>query len=281
MSYSILALVLAAAVLDALQHCLIKSGVDPFARALAVALAGGLIAAPAVMVVGLPDAAALPWLAASVVAGTLYWIALGWAYQSGALAVVFPLSRGLGVMLTAVGSHVLVGEKLSPGQAMVLCAILAGLALVTFGMRPKNRLTLTTLIPSLCLGIVIGTFTLIDVIGVRVSGSALQYCLALYLGNAVGVGIFAAIRHGPRLARIRPDALPGIIASAGLSIAAYAMILFGFAHAPAALVAAVAEASIAFAALLGFVLLREPTRVSHSIGVLVIAAGVVMLRLGV
>ena len=52
-----------------------------------------------------------------------------------------------------------------------------------------------------------------------------------------------------------------------------------FAHAPVALVAAVAESSIAFAALLGFVLLREPVRVSQSIGVLVIAAGVMLLRL--
>lgn len=281
MPYSILALVLAAAILDAVQHCLIKSGADPFARALAVAMAGGLIAAPLVMIVGLPDAAALPWLAGSVTFGTLYWIALGWAYQSGALAVVFPVSRGSGVMLTVLGSQVLVGERLGLGQATVLGAILAGLALVTFGMRPKDRVTLTTLIPSLCLGLVIGSFTLIDAMGVRVAGSALQYCLALYLGNAVAVGIFAVIRHGPRLARIPPDAVPGIVVSAGLSIAAYAMILFGFAHAPVALVAAVAEASIAFAALLGFVLLHEPARMSHSIGVLVIAAGVMMLRLGV
>ena len=279
MSYSILALVLVAAVLDAVQHCLIKSGTDPFARSLAVALAGGLIAAPLVLVVGLPDAAALPWLAGSVVVGTLYWIALGWAYQSGALAVVFPLSRGCGVVLTVLGSHLLVGERLSLGQTTVLCAILAGLALVTFGSRPKDRLTRTALIPSLCLGVIIGSFTLVDVMGVRVAGSALQYCLILYLGNAVGVGLFAAIRHGPRLARIRPAAVPGIVSSACLSIAAYAMILFGFAHAPVALVAAVAESSIAFAALLGFVLLREPVRVSQSIGVLVIAAGVMLLRL--
>lgn len=281
MSFNILALVLLAALLDALQHGLIKSGADPFARSLAVAVAGGAIAAPLLVLTGLPAAAALPWLAASVVIGTLYWIALGWAYQTGALAFVFPLSRGAGVMLTAIGAHVLVGERLDAAAALLLGAILVGLALVTFSVRPAKGLGLSGLIPSACLAVIISTFTLIDALGVRAAGAAMPYCLVLYVGNACGIGAFALIRHRARLMRLPPAVLPGITLSAILSLTAYGLILYGFRHAPVALVAAVAETSIVFATLLGLLWLREPARMSHSLGVAVIAAGVVILRLGV
>jgi drug/metabolite transporter (DMT)-like permease len=272
--------VLIAALLDALQHYLIKSGTDPFARSLGVAIAGGLIAAPALAVTGLPAPGALPLLALSVLVGTLYWLTLGWAYQSGALAMVFPLSRGSGVVLAALGGSLILQERLSAGQAIMLCLMVLGIGMVAFGMRPKGRhLSRLDLAPTLCLGVIIAAFTLVDAVGVRLGGSALGYTLVLYLGNGLAVGAVALLRHGDRLAHLPRSTWPGIALSALMSLIAYALILYGMQHGPVAVVAALAETSILFAALLGIFWLREPTTASHSIGLSAIVAGVVLLRL--
>lgn len=279
MTYTVLTVVLLAAFLDAFQHFLIKSGTDPFARAMAVAIAGGLVAVPFLIVTGLPNAAAFPWLAGSIALGTLYWIALGLAYRTGTLVAVFPLFRGCGVLLTAVGAHFLVGERLSDSQTLILAVILFGLLLVSAGLQPKGNLTVTAIAPCAFLAAITACFTLVDATGVRVSGSVMPYCLGLYLGNAIGVGLFALATQRQRLARLQPDVMPGIFLSAAMSLAAYVLILFGFAHAPVALVAALAELSIVFAAVLGVLMLGEPARFAPTLGVLVVAAGVAALRL--
>jgi drug/metabolite transporter (DMT)-like permease len=272
--------VLIAALLDALQHYMIKSGTDPFARALGVAIAGGLIAAPALAVTGLPASAALPVLALSVMLGTLYWLTLGWAYQSGALAMVFPLSRGGGVILTALGGNLILGERLTTGQTFMLCLMVLGIYLVACAMRPKGQnLGRSDLVPTLFLTLIIAAFTLVDAVGVRLSGSALAYTLVLYLGNGLAVGLVALLRHSDRLARLPRGAWPGIALSALLSLISCALVLYGMLHGPVAVVAALAETSILFAAFLGILWLREPTTAGHSLGLTAIVIGVVLLRL--
>lgn len=280
MYFLVFSAVILAALLDALQHVLIKGGADPFARSLAVAIAGGVIAAPLLVYTGLPPPEAWPWLALSVCLGALYWIALGLAYQSGTLAAVFPLSRGAGVLLSAAGSHLWMAERLTAGATLVLVTILIGLMLISTGLPPRHGLSPRALLASLCLGAIIGAFTLVDAVGVRVAGQALPYCLALYVGNALCISLFCAVCQRRRMASLPLGTGPGVALSAGLSLAAYALILFGFRHAPVALVAALAETSLVFVAILGRVFLAEPTRPTQAFGLFVVVAGVMMLRLG-
>ncbi len=281
MPYIVLAAVLSAAFLDALQHCLIKSGQDPFARALGVAVVGGVLALPLLFVTGLPAPASWPLLGLSITLGSLYWITLGWAYHSGTLAMVFPLSRGAGVVLTALGGRFILQDRLTSAQSLMLVVMLLGLCLVAFSLRPNGRPTPASLVPTACVAVLTASFTLVDAAGVRLAGSAAAYCLALYLGNALVVGAFALVVHGNRLAGLPRAALPGLAFSALLSLVAYVLILFGLQHGPVAIVAALAETSIIFAALLGIFWLRERTSPGHSLGLTAIAVAVLLLRLEV
>lgn len=277
----VLAMVLAAALLDAVQHTMIKSGQDPFARAIGVAVAGGILALPILAVTGLPAPASWPVLAVSVLWGSLYWLALGWAYQHGALAMVFPLSRGAGVVLTALGGHWLLGERLTTAQSQMLALMVAGLALVAFSLRPKGqKIRRTDLLPSAALAVIVAAFTLIDATGVRISGSALAYCMVIYIGNGVLVGLYGLLRYPTRLASLQRAAVPGIAVTALMSMTSYALVLYAMQHGPVAIVAALAETSILFAALIGIFWLRERMSPSYSVGLAAIAAGVILLRLG-
>jgi drug/metabolite transporter (DMT)-like permease len=64
-----------------------------------------------------------------------------------------------------------------------------------------------------------------------------------------------------------------------LSTAAYAIAIWAMTVAPIALVAALRETSVLFAALLGTVLLREPVLPARVAAACLVLAGVVLVRL--
>lgn len=273
MSLSIFALVLTAAFIDSLGHVLIKARGDPYHRALGVAIVGGILAAPLLLITGMPDPASWTILVVSILFGSMYWLALGWAYRGQALAVVFPLSRGAGIVLTAIGGYVFLHDRLTPSQNWMLILILAGLGLITFSQGPFRR---SAVVPSACLAVVIAGYTLMDATGVRLAGSPLAYCLALYVGNGLVVSALTLPRIGIRA----PFAdLPSVALAAAMSLTVYGMVLYALAHGPVAVISALAETSILFAALIGILWLRENTTPRHAIGLGLIALGVIMLRL--
>jgi drug/metabolite transporter (DMT)-like permease len=278
MTQFVLAVILAAAALDALQHSLIKATGDAVSMALIVAMMGGLVALPVLAATGLPDPAAYPWLIASVAFGSLYWIVLGWAYQTHALAVVFPLSRGTAVLTTTLGAILFLDEALSPGQWLTVLTVVAGLVMIATHTA-QGRMPLSALAPSLAVALVTSGFMLVDASGVRVSQSPAAYAAVLYLGNASGIGVYALLFQRRRLATFGPPMVIPALWVAGMSLATYILILYAMTRAPVALVAALAETSIVFAAAIGVIWLREPARLGHLAGIAMVASGVVVLRL--
>jgi drug/metabolite transporter (DMT)-like permease len=278
MTQFVLAVILAAAALDALQHSLIKATGDAVSMALIVAMMGGLVALPVLAATGLPDPAAYPWLVASVALGSLYWIVLGWAYQTHALAVVFPLSRGTAVLTTTLGAILFLGEVLTPGQWLTVLTVVAGLVMIATHTA-QGRMPLSALAPSLAVALVTSGFMLVDASGVRVSQSPAAYAAVLYLGNASGIGIYALLFQRRRLATFGPQMVIPALWVAGMSLLTYILILYAMTRAPVAVVAALAETSIVFAAAIGVLWLHEPARLGHLAGIAMVASGVVVLRL--
>src|SRR5262245_66126824 len=100
-----LGLVLAAAVIHAGWNALAKrAGVagDPLAFLWCAGALGTLLYLPGVLYVladtGLPRAA-VPFVIATIVLHSAYFFTLGRAYRSGDLSIVYPVARGLGVVL--------------------------------------------------------------------------------------------------------------------------------------------------------------------------------------
>src|SRR5437868_7837049 len=131
MTGSALALVLAAAVLHAGWNALAKRGRDPLAfLALCSCVAAPVLlplAAPLLWRDGVP-ARAVPFVLATIALHVLYFYSLGRAYSTGAYSIVYPIARGLGVVLVPVGAFVLLDERLSPlgivGVAFVVAGVL-------------------------------------------------------------------------------------------------------------------------------------------------------------
>ena len=93
------------------------------------------------------------------------------------------------------------------------------------------------------------------------------------------MAVYGFARVGRRLAADFVANWQLAIAGAALSTAAYAIAIWAMTVAPIALVAALRETSVLFAALLGMVLLREPVLPARIAAACLVLAGVVLVRL--
>jgi drug/metabolite transporter (DMT)-like permease len=272
--------VLAAAACHAGWNALLKLKLEPIVATALVAIASGLVVIPVAAWTGLPNSAAWPYVVASVIIHIGYYLALAEAYRTGDLGQVYPVARGSAPLMTAVLASVWIGEALGfYGWAGVV--VLAGgiLLLAVKGGRAAQAFDARSIGFALLTSLTITAYTLVDGVGARLAGSAAAYTAWLFLLSAAAMAVYGFARVGPRLLADFKANWGMAIAGAALSTAAYAIAIWAMTQAPIALVAALRETSVLFAALLGMLLLREPLLPVRIAAALVVLAGVVLLRL--
>lgn len=280
--------VLFGALLHAGWNALIKSGRDKQLDTALIHSLGFFVALPVLMWVGLPAAASWPYILTSTVIHLGYYIALAGAYRHGDLGLTYPVMRGSAPLLVAIGSVAFIGETLSPVGWLGVVVVCAGV--LTLGLSPSSLHAGDTaqrrrsLRFALGNAAIIALYTVVDGLGVRASGNALAYVAALFLFDGIPYLLLVLWQRGrdQRGAALHYMAGRWKIAAIGTlaSIGSYAIALWAMTRAPVALVAALRETSVLFAAVIGTVLLREPFGWQRAIGTLVVVAGVIALRFG-
>ncbi len=272
--------VLAAAAFHAGWNALLKLNLEPIVATSLVAAASGIVAVPFAIVVGLPSWAAWPYVLASVAIHIVYYLALAQAYRFGDLGQVYPIARGTAPLMTAVLATVWLGEGLgSYGWAGVI-VLATGILLLAFrGGRALERFDARSVGFALLTSLTITTYTLVDGVGARVSGSPLQYTVWLFVLSGAAMALYGFARIGRRLVGDFAANWPLAIAGAALSTTAYGIAIWAMTVAPIALVAALRETSVLFAALLSTVLLREPVLPARFFAACLVLAGLVLVRL--
>lgn len=289
--------VLFGALLHAAWNALIKSSRDKSLDTALIHSLGSLVALPLLALLGPPPPQAWPFVAASVLLHLGYYTALAGAYRHGDLGLTYPVMRGSAPLLVALGSQALTGEQLSgPAWAGVgtICAgvLMLGLA----GWRPGTQAAgsgghAVALRFALSNAVIIAAYTVVDGLGVRASGlgpgsaplQTARYVAALFAFDGLAYGLMVLWQRRGRTAeswayaRMRwPLALLGTVASLG----SYGIALWAMTRAPVAVVAALRETSVLFAAGISALWLREGFGWRRAAGTLVVVGGVMMLRLG-
>lgn len=268
--------VLGAALLHAAWNALIKSGREPLLDTALIALGGTLVALPLLPLVPAPEPASWPYLAASVAVHLGYYTALAGAYKAGDLSHGYPIMRGTAPLLVAAASVLWFGETL-PSAAWAGVLLISGgvLSLGMAGGGASRRATGWALLNAL----IIAAYTIADGAGVRLAGSPEGYVvwLFLFLGLPFGLAVLA-IKRGEFLHHALRHWSRGL-AGAVLSGLSYGIALWAMTRAPVAVVAALRETSVIFAALIGAWFLKEGHLRERLAGAAVVFAGLVALRL--
>jgi drug/metabolite transporter (DMT)-like permease len=271
--------VLAAAACHAGWNALLKLNLEPGLSTTLVAIVSGLLAVPFVLVAGLPDAAAWPYVIASVIIHIGYYLALAEAYRHGDLGHVYPIARGSAPLATAIVATLLLGETLGGLSWAGVIVLAAGILLLALrGGRSARLLDVRSMGFALLTSATITGYTLVDGIGARVAGSAAAYSAWLFLGSGAVMTVYGLCRVGRGLGGHLAANWSVALGGAALSMSAYAIAIWAMTVAPIALVAALRETSVLFATLLSTLLLREPWLAARIVATLMVLAGALLLR---
>jgi drug/metabolite transporter (DMT)-like permease len=282
MSPLIFAAVLCAAAVHATWNAILKGAGDPLMSTILVAGFSAAIAALALPFLHPLAFASLPFLGVSILVQIGYYVLLANAYRLGEMSRVYPVMRGLPPTLVAAVSALALGETLPPlawaGVGLVSIGILS-LAFAPAGASGGAGKMAPGIGFALLNALVIATYTLLDGLGVRASGSPLTYTAWLFVGCGTPLLIWAAVFRRQRLiAALRRRLRLRVVAGFG-NVASYGVALWAMTLAPIALVAALRETSILFGTAIAGLVLREHIDRWRVVGVCVIAAGAVTLRL--
>lgn len=272
--------VLTAAAFHAGWNALLKLNVEPIIATSLVAAASGIVAAPFAAVVGMPSLESWPYVLASVAIHIVYYLALAQAYKFGDLGQVYPIARGSAPLMTAGLTTLWLGEVLGPYAWAGIVLLTGGILLLALrGGRALRRFDVRSVGFALLTSLTITTYTLVDGIGARVAGSALRYTVWLFLLSGGAMAAYGAVHVGKRLVGDFAANWKLTLSGAMLSTAAYGIAIWAMTVAPIALVAALRETSVLFAAIFSMALLREPVLPARIAAACLVLAGMVLVRL--
>ena len=293
MPASVLLAVLFGALLHASWNVLVKRQPDKLLATAGVYLGSGLLAAVCLPWLPLPAPASWPYLGVSTMAEVLYGVLLAQAYRTGDLSHAYPLMRGIPPLLVALGGFLLARESLSAWACIGIALVSAGiLSLVARGSSGSPGVVdaATTLAPAAAPGsatrfallnsLVITSYTLIGGLGIRISGEPLSYVLWLFLLTGLAWLLWSVLLASPVQRKELRRNLPRGVAGGAFSLGSYGIALWAMTRAPIATVAAVRETSIVFGVLLGGWVLKERITPMRALAVLLVTAGVFLIRGG-
>jgi drug/metabolite transporter (DMT)-like permease len=283
-----LALVLAllAAFLHAVFGALQKGRHDPWLTRGAIDGAYCLMAAPfALFVVPWPEPHMWPIFAGAWVIHCLYKLLQAAAYTKGAYTVVYPVVRGTGPLFTVIGAYWLFGEVFNGTQWFGVAVLMAGI----FGLAAYNMMYLTaereTLNIALALafvtGLTVAMYTTFDAYGIRATANPFTFLAWFFMIDGFLMPIIAYRRWhrmesppevGPLMQR---GVIGGVIAFMSFGSIMMATRLDNVGEA-----AILRETSTVFAALIGWLVLKETVGPRRVALMALIALGAVIVEFG-
>lgn len=278
MPIEIAGLVLLAAALHAGWNALVKIRGDRLVVMAVVTLAGSLISLPFAAFVAAPDPASWPLLALTILLHTGYHIFLPIAYDHGDLGQVYPIARGSAPMFVTLGALLFAGETLGPVALVGVICLSAGVMALAFdresGIRGKPKAVFYALLTAIC----IASYTVVDGLGARAAGSVLGFAVWLTIGDGVLTFALVFVWKRGRVWRVARENLGTGFLGGAMQVGAYWIIVWALALAPMAMVSALRETSVLFAAVISTFLLREGFGVWRFVSAGFIALGLMLTR---
>jgi drug/metabolite transporter (DMT)-like permease len=267
------ALALASALLHAAWNLFVKTSEDRDLASWGQFAAAGLLVLPALPLVGLPPDESWRFLAISGLVHVAYVSGLVAAYHHGDFSLAYPLARGGGAVLAALGGVLLLDDELRTLAWVAVAVAAAGLCSLV-GRGSTAASVGWALFTAAC----IATYTLVDSHGARLGGDGVSYGFALMPVTGLTITAAGLARgRGPAMAATLRRQWWHYLLAGALMAAAYTLVLVAVNHAPVGHVTMLRESSVVIAALAGWLLLHEPLGHRRLASSAVVLGGLVLL----
>ncbi len=281
-----LALALSAAFLHAVFGALQKGRHDPWLTRGAIDFSYAAMAAPfALFVVPWPEPHMWLIFLGAFVIHTGYKLLQSWAYSKGAFTVVYPVVRGVGPFFTVIGAYMIFGETFSGLQwfgVAVLMAGILGLAVYNMVFMTEGRETLlAAMVIAVFTGFFVALYTTYDAYGIRATADPFTFLAWFFLIDGLVFPVLATMKYramvtppdlGPLMTR---GFIGGLVAFASFGSVMLATRLDNVGEA-----AVLRETSPVFAALIGWLFLKETVGPRRIALMALIALGAVIVEVG-
>ena len=278
LSLAVALAVLGAALLHAIWNAMLKSAAgEPLLDTALIVCGSSIVTLALLPFVAFPVRAAWPYIGVSSVVHFAYYVTLAGAYKRGDLSFAYPLMRGVAPLITTVLGIVFLHEH--PTLHAIIGIVLISFGILTIAWFAGGGHTLASAAWALSNSMIIAFYTLVDGTGARASGDPGGYVTWLiFLEGLPFLAWIVYSRGAAAHAYWRLRWRRGIIGGAA-SLAAYAIVLWAMTRAPVAVVAALREVSVVFAAIIGAFALKESFGWKRIAGAASVVLGVAALRL--
>ena len=220
-----------------------------------------------------PTPPSWPYIIASGLIHIAYNMSLIRAYRSGEFGETYPIARGSSPVLVALGAAVVAGDRLGASHVLGVLLVSGGILFLALqrGRPSAHRMT-----AALLTGAIIALYTVVDGLGVRLSGHAQAYTTWIFLFYALMPVLFIASRGAGSLRTPLRDAARSMVGGL-VSLLAYGIVIWAMQFGAMGAISALRETSVVFAALIARVFLKERLTVKRLAACAVIAAGAVCI----
>ncbi len=273
---AVIAAILAASLLHATWHALVKSSGDRVIALAGMNLVSGAVALACLPLVALPSPAAFVVIGFSVLLHVGYKIGLADLYHRVDLGQAYPLARGLTPIMATVLGLLVLGEL--PGLPVIL-----GIALVSLGVlalaleRSERRVAPATLGIAALTGLTVAGYSVVDAYGVRLNGDWLGFTAWLIVCDCAAFLAYAFLTRGAAVPAAWNRDRGRVLVSGLLGLGSFGAFMWALARAPVGGVSALRETSVLFAAILATVALGEAATWLRHAATLLVMAGVMAI----
>ena len=276
-------LCLLSAITVAATNMLVKRGGDVLTARRAVAVVMALSVLPFAPFVPLPPPDTWGLILVSIMVHWFYQFCLVRALHRGDLSLVFPVMRGLAPLVTACIAVFALKEYLTWVQSAGL--MLASLAIIVFALptgktATARRLDRTALTWALLTALGVGLYAVADTRAARAMPNPMTFVVWLFLLDWIGVTLVTLIQRRGRIKAAIARQWKGGLAGGILGTFSYALAIYAYTLTDAAIVTALRETSVVFAAGLGAIFLKEGFGYRRILAAAALASGLLLMQAG-
>jgi len=282
-----LALILAliAAFLHAIFGALQKGKQDPWLVRGSIDFSLIIFGLPmALFLVPAPQGMEWALLGGAFVIHFFYKVFMALAYDRGAFTVVYPVVRGGGVLFAVIGAWLVFDEAFNVGQwagVLVLVAGIFGLAAYNLRHLEQDR---NTLVPALGAAMItaltVAIYTTYDAYGIRATANPFTFLLWFFVITSLDFPVIAYVRYRrmENPPALRPLLARGAI-GAWVAFGSFGSVMLATYLDKVGEAAVLRETSTVFAALIGWLVLKERVGPTRMIFMTLIALGAVFVEI--